>query len=213
LVSLRVSRFFHDDVHVDAVFHMAGISWSAPAGSCDSPMGFQSAVGTGTWKFVLLMGGTIRFRLLQRHADIHRIGARHDVPVQAAFLVCLLSHGDDDARDMQAETFRASALPRKDMSMEEKARQIAELLKILANENRLLILCALVQKPMTVGTILTHVNNITQSALSQHLTLMKVAGILRAEKSGQNITYSIADSRVEEVLKVLKKYYCETIVP
>jgi DNA-binding transcriptional ArsR family regulator len=93
--------------------------------------------------------------------------------------------------------------------MEEKARQIAELLKILANENRLLILCALVQKPMTVGAIAKHVNNITQSALSQHLTLMKVAGILSAEKSGQNITYSIADSRVEEVLKVLKKYYCE----
>ena len=95
------------------------------------------------------------------------------------------------------------------MRMEEKARQIAALLKILANENRLLILCTLVQKPMTVGAILKHVNNITQSALSQHLTLMKAAGILSAEKSGQLVTYSIVDSRVEEVLKVLKKYYCE----
>jgi DNA-binding transcriptional ArsR family regulator len=95
------------------------------------------------------------------------------------------------------------------MRMEEKARQIAELLKILANENRLLILCALVQKPMTVGDISKHVGNITQSALSQHLTLMRVAGILSSEKSGQNITYSIADTRVAEVLKVLKKYYCE----
>ena len=93
--------------------------------------------------------------------------------------------------------------------MEEKARQIAELLKILANENRLLILCALAQEPMIVGAIAKHVRNITQSALSQHLTLMKAAGILSAEKSGQNITYSIADRRVEEVLKVLKKYYCE----
>jgi DNA-binding transcriptional ArsR family regulator len=62
---------------------------------------------------------------------------------------------------------------------------------------------------MTVGGISKHVNNITQSALSQHLTLMKAAGIVSAEKSGQNVTYSIADNRVGEVLKVLKKYYCD----
>ncbi|MDR3353866.1 MAG: metalloregulator ArsR/SmtB family transcription factor [Synergistaceae bacterium] len=93
--------------------------------------------------------------------------------------------------------------------MQEKAKQVAALLKILANENRLLILCALIQKPMTVGMIAKYTPNITQSALSQHLTLLKAAGILDAEKSGQNITYSIADHRVEEVLNVLKKYYCE----
>ena len=93
--------------------------------------------------------------------------------------------------------------------MEENARKIAELLKMLANENRLLILCALMKKPMTVGEIANYVPNITQSALSQHLTLLKAHGILGFIKSGQNITYSIADHRVEEVVHVLKKYYCE----
>lgn len=93
--------------------------------------------------------------------------------------------------------------------MEERAKQIAELLKALANNNRLLILCALIQRPMTVGEIAEHVPNITQSALSQHLSLLKAHGILDFNKSGQSVTYSIADHRVEEVIDTLKKYYCD----
>lgn len=92
--------------------------------------------------------------------------------------------------------------------MEEKAKQIAELLKLLANENRLMILCALMEQPMTVNKIAEKVPNITQSALSQHLTLFKAHGILDYVKSGQMITYSIADHRVEEIINTLKKYYC-----
>ena len=94
--------------------------------------------------------------------------------------------------------------------MEEKAKQIAELLKILANENRLLILCALMEQPMTVNKISEKVPNITQSALSQHLGHFKAHGILDYVKSGQNIKYSIADHRVEEIINTLKKYYCES---
>ena len=92
--------------------------------------------------------------------------------------------------------------------MEEKAKQIAELLKVLANENRLLILCALMEQPMNVGELSKYVPNITMSALSQHLTLLKAHGILDFNKSGQTITYSIADHRVEEIIHVLKKHYC-----
>lgn len=93
--------------------------------------------------------------------------------------------------------------------MEEKAKQIAELLKVLANENRLMIFCALMERPMNVGEISKHVPNITMSALSQHLSLLKAHGILDFIKSGQNITYSIADRRVEEIIHVLKKHYCD----
>ena len=92
--------------------------------------------------------------------------------------------------------------------MEEKAKQIAELLKVLANENRLLILCALMKRAMTVGELVRYVPGITQSALSQHLGLLKAHGILSSNKAGQSVTYSIADHRVEEVLAVLKTYYC-----
>lgn len=95
--------------------------------------------------------------------------------------------------------------------MEEQAKQIAELLKVLANENRLLILCALMQQPMTVGEIAKFVPNITQSALSQHLALLKAHSILDFKKSGQSVTYYIADHRVEEIIHVLKKHYCNIV--
>jgi len=92
--------------------------------------------------------------------------------------------------------------------IQDKAKQIAGLLKILANENRLVIFCCLMDRPMTVNEISRYVPKITQSALSQHLTLLKAHGLLDFEKSGQSITYSIADCRVNEIIHVLKKYFC-----
>lgn len=93
--------------------------------------------------------------------------------------------------------------------MEEQAKQIAELLKVLANESRLLIFCSLMEHSMAVSEISKCVPNITQSALSQHLSLLKAHGILDFNKTGVNVTYSIADHRVDEIINVLKKYYCE----
>ncbi|MGE4549305.1 MAG: ArsR/SmtB family transcription factor, partial [Intestinibacillus sp.] len=87
--------------------------------------------------------------------------------------------------------------------MEEQAKMLAELLKVLANENRLLILCALMEKPQTVGRLLEKTPYIGQSAMSQHLALMKAHGILKSQKSGQSITYSIADHRIEAVIGIL----------
>lgn len=109
--------------------------------------------------------------------------------------ICQIKHG--------------SAKKGEDKTMEEKAKQIAELLKLLSNENRLLILCALIEQPLQVGRLAEKVPNITQSALSQHLALLKAYGILDYTKTGQSITYSLADPRVAEVMSVLKQYYCE----
>lgn len=93
--------------------------------------------------------------------------------------------------------------------MEKDAKKIAELLKVLANEHRLLILCALLEGPMTVGALAERAGSISQSALSQHLALLKAHGILESEKNGLNVTYAIEDDRVKEVIDVLKKYYCK----
>ena len=95
--------------------------------------------------------------------------------------------------------------------MNEKAKQLAELLKILANEHRLLILCALMQGAKTVSQIGEYVPKITQSALSQHLMKLKTAGILDSDKQGQSVTYFIADNRVSEVIAVLKRHYCDNM--
>ncbi len=92
--------------------------------------------------------------------------------------------------------------------MEEQAKMIAELLKLLANEHRLLILCALVQGPLTVGEIHKYAPNITASALSQHLNQLKTAGILSAEKQGMNVIYQIQDERIIALMEVIKELYC-----
>ncbi len=92
--------------------------------------------------------------------------------------------------------------------MEEQAKMIAELLKLLANEHRLLILCALVRGRLTVGEIHKYVPNITASALSQHLNQLKTAGILSSEKQGMHVVYEIHDPRVVLLMEAIKDQYC-----
>ena len=95
--------------------------------------------------------------------------------------------------------------------MESKARQIAELLKVLANEHRLMILCELIKGPKTVSGLSGKIDHITQSALSQHLALLKAHGILDKSKTGQNVTYFVVDDRVGEIIALLKKHYCDDL--
>lgn len=92
--------------------------------------------------------------------------------------------------------------------MEQHAKLVADLLKVLANENRLLILCYLIESPMTVTELTNKITNITQSALSQHLSILKAHRIVDSSKKGQNITYSISDERILSVIEVLKSKYC-----
>nr|WP_325293917.1 metalloregulator ArsR/SmtB family transcription factor [uncultured Oscillibacter sp.] len=94
--------------------------------------------------------------------------------------------------------------------MEERAGKIAELLKILANKHRLLILCALGKGPLTVGELHRFTPGITAPALSQHLSQMRMAGILASERQGMNVLYRIQDQRVTALLGALKEYYCQS---
>ena len=95
--------------------------------------------------------------------------------------------------------------------MEEQAKTIAELLKLLANEHRLLIL--LIKGQLTVGDIHKCVPNITASALSQHLNQLKTAGIFSSEKQGMNVIYQIQDERVIALMGVMKELYCNEPTP
>ena len=95
-----------------------------------------------------------------------------------------------------------------DEQLREKAQTIASLMAQMANENRLLILCALLDGPKTVGELGESVPNITAPALSQHLHKLKDGGLVQAEKYGQFVTYSIKDSRLQALMAVLKEQYC-----
>ena len=94
------------------------------------------------------------------------------------------------------------------MNMEEKAKKIAELLKILANENRLLILCQLIDGPKTVSRLAEGIPGITQSALSQHLSMMRTEGLVTFRRDGQTLHYSIANPVAERLLSTLREIYC-----
>jgi ArsR family transcriptional regulator, virulence genes transcriptional regulator len=92
--------------------------------------------------------------------------------------------------------------------MKDDTKNIAELLKVLANENRLNIVCYLMEEAMTVSALHEKINNLTQSALSQHLAILKAHKILDSNKSGLSITYSIHGNRIRNVVKVLQENYC-----
>ena len=92
--------------------------------------------------------------------------------------------------------------------LERKAGEAAGLLKLLANENRLLILCRLaVAGEMSVGDLADAVD-LSQSALSQHLAKMRADGLLATRREAQTVFYRIADPNVARLLALLKNIYC-----
>lgn len=91
--------------------------------------------------------------------------------------------------------------------MESSATAAEDLLKILANRNRLLILCSLVQREHTVGE-LEQLVGLSQSALSQHLARLREAGVVNCRREAQRIYYSIADMKAKQLLETLYSIYC-----
>lgn len=92
--------------------------------------------------------------------------------------------------------------------MEENAQYIAALMRVLGNQNRILILCHLMEGPLTVTQLSSELSHISQSALSQHLAVLKSHDIVDHLKKGLNITYSLKDERMLAVFEVLKANYC-----
>jgi len=90
----------------------------------------------------------------------------------------------------------------------EQAGEAARLMKLLANERRLLVLCKLAGAgEMTVGGLANAVG-LSQSALSQHLSRMRAEGLVRFRRDGQTLHYSIADPMAERLLSTLREIYC-----
>ncbi len=89
-----------------------------------------------------------------------------------------------------------------------QAGEAAQLLKLLGNEKRLLVLCFLAARgEMTVGEIVDVVK-LSQSALSQHLGKLRADGLVEFRRTSQTLHYRVADKRALRVLQVLKEIYC-----
>ena len=88
------------------------------------------------------------------------------------------------------------------------AADAARLLKLVANERRLLVLCRLASTgEATVGELARSVG-LSQSALSQHLALMREDGLVAFRRDGQTIYYRIADPNAERLLETLRTIFC-----
>ena len=117
---------------------------------------------------------------------------------------------------MRAEAATANNVPsghgaEDEASLKKLAKQAgeaAQLLKMLANEKRLLILCFLaVRGEMTVGELVGIVK-LSQSALSQHLAKLRADGLVEFRRTSQTLHYRVADERALRLLQVLKEMYC-----
>lgn len=91
--------------------------------------------------------------------------------------------------------------------MKAHASDAAQLMKALGNEQRLLILCNLLEGPMTVGELNGRVA-LSQSALSQHLAVLREGGLLETRREAQSIRYSLPAGPVTRVLTLLQEMYC-----
>jgi ArsR family transcriptional regulator, virulence genes transcriptional regulator len=94
--------------------------------------------------------------------------------------------------------------------LQNNAEKVADILRALANERRLMILCQLVEYgEATVGSLVDAVG-ISQSALSQHLAKMREEGIVAFRRDSQTIWYRIADPRIEQLFATLHALFCRT---
>ncbi len=91
---------------------------------------------------------------------------------------------------------------------EARASEAASLLKALANEKRLMILCKLLENGEMSVLPLSDAVGLSQSALSQHLAKMRDEKIVDFRRDAQTIFYRLADSGAVKMLKTLKSIYC-----
>ena len=97
-------------------------------------------------------------------------------------------------------------------AMREAAQSACALMKVLANPDRLLLLCELAQGERNVGELEGAVG-ISQPTLSQQLAVLREAGVVETRRDGKSIYYRIASDQALAVLQVLYDQFCEPARP
>lgn len=92
--------------------------------------------------------------------------------------------------------------------LEERAGEAARLLRLLAHEKRLLVLCHLAGGGEMNVTEMVGVIGLSQSALSQHLARLREDQLVATRREAQTIWYRLADPKAARLLEVLRDLYC-----
>ncbi|MDT8408151.1 MAG: metalloregulator ArsR/SmtB family transcription factor [Wenzhouxiangellaceae bacterium] len=97
------------------------------------------------------------------------------------------------------------------MTVPEMARHAddaAQFLKMMANPHRLMILCHLLEGEMSVSNINRHLP-LSQSALSQHLAVLRNRGMVSTRRDQQTIYYDLANDGIEAIIGQLYSQFCQ----
>jgi ArsR family transcriptional regulator, virulence genes transcriptional regulator len=93
--------------------------------------------------------------------------------------------------------------------MLENAVKASTLLKAMANERRLMILCYLLLEERSVGE-LEELVGLSQSALSQHLAKLRRDRLVKTRRQAQTVFYSINGDEARALMRTLYELYCNT---
>ena len=93
-------------------------------------------------------------------------------------------------------------------SMQRNAADAVRLLKSIANESRLMVMCVLAEGEFSVGSLNERIS-LSQSALSQHLAILREQGLVKTRRESQTIYYSLADTAALNLIHTLHDIYCK----
>jgi ArsR family transcriptional regulator len=93
-------------------------------------------------------------------------------------------------------------------SMAEHARAASALLKALAHETRLMILCCLAEGEKSVGELETIIE-LRQPNVSQQLARLRLDGLVAARREGRTVYYSLGSEEAKRVVSLLYDLYCK----
>jgi len=93
--------------------------------------------------------------------------------------------------------------------MRSHATAAARLLGGLSNANRLQILCALSETELAVGEINARIPSLSQSALSQHLGILREQGLVVSRRDSQSVYYRLCAGPALEIIQVLHEHFCK----
>lgn len=98
-------------------------------------------------------------------------------------------------------------LPASLEAMQEHAQSAADLMQALSNPHRLMVLCVLAEQELCVSELNERLP-LSQSALSQHLALLRKQGLVQTRRQSQTIYYSVAQGPALAIVQLLHNHFC-----
>ncbi|MDD1784159.1 metalloregulator ArsR/SmtB family transcription factor [Enterovibrio sp. ZSDZ35] len=88
------------------------------------------------------------------------------------------------------------------------AKAAADVLRVLSHPERLLVLCQLRDGERNVSALMEN-TTLSQSAFSQHLTVLRQSKLVATRKVSQTVFYRIADDKVERLINAIQNAWCD----